>query len=137
MDLTSLPTLNALLNSASAVFLLSGYCAVRRKRIQVHKFCMLAALSTSVLFLVSYLIYHYNVGSRSYEGLGTIRLFYFAILLSHTVLAAANLPLVGLTLVRALKGDFGRHRVIARWTLPIWIYVSVTGVVIYIMLYGV
>ena len=137
MDLTSLPTLNALLNSASAIFLLSGYWAVRKKRIQIHRCCMLAALSTSVLFLTSYLIYHYNVGSRSYEGVGTIRLFYFTILLSHTVLAMANLPLVGLTLLRALKGDFSRHQAIARWTLPVWIYVSVTGVVIYIMLYGI
>ena len=137
MELSSLPALNALLNATSAIFLLSGYWAIRKKLIQVHRYCMLAALSTSALFLMSYLVYHYNAGSRSYEGEGAIRFIYFAILLSHTVLATANVPLVGLTLVRALRMDFGRHRAIARWTLPIWIYVSVTGVVIYIMLYWV
>ena len=137
MELSSLPTLNAILNGTSAIFLLSGYWAIRKKLIQTHRYCMLAALSTSALFLISYLVYHYNAGSRPYEGEGAIRFVYFSILLSHTVLATVNVPLVGLTLVRALRKDFGRHRAVARWTLPIWLYVSVTGVAIYLMLYGV
>lgn len=137
MELSSLPTLNAILNGTSAIFLLSGYWAIRKKLIQTHRYCMLAALSTSALFLISYLVYHYNAGSRAYEGEGAIRLVYFSILLSHTVLATVNVPLVGLTLVRALRKDFGRHRAVARWTFPIWLYVSVTGVAIYLMLYGV
>lgn len=135
MEITALPTLNAFLNSASALFLLAGYRAIRRRLIRRHRYCMLAAVSTSALFLVSYLIYHFQIGSRSYQGQGNLRFFYFTVLITHTVLATANVPLAGLTLVRALRSDFGRHRAIARWTLPIWIYVSVTGVVVYVLLY--
>lgn len=137
METSTLPTLNAILNSASSLFLLSGYWAIRRRLIRIHRYLMLGALSTSVLFLISYLIYHYNIGSRSYQGEGAVRLVYFSILISHTVLAMVNVPMVGFTLIRALKGDFERHRRIARWALPIWLYVSVTGVLIYLMLYGV
>lgn len=137
METSTLPTLNAILNSASSLFLLSGYWAIRRRLIRIHRSLMLGALSTSVLFLISYLIYHYNIGSRSYQGEGAVRLVYFSILISHTVLAMVNVPMVGFTLIRALKGDFERHRRIARWALPIWLYVSVTGVLIYLMLYGV
>ena len=97
---------------------------------------MLSAFTTSTLFLVSYLIYHYQVGSVPFKGQGWIRILYFAILISHTVLATAIVPLVLITLTRALKGNFDRHRRIARWTLPLWLYVSVTGVVVYLMLYG-
>jgi putative membrane protein len=130
-----LPDLNAALNSLSAVFLLAGYRFIRMKNQQAHRRCMLAAFSCSILFLVSYLIYHYQVGSVSFKGQGWIRPVYFIILLTHTILATTVLPLALITLVRALRERFDAHRRIARWTFPIWLYVSVTGVVVYLMLY--
>ena len=135
MEITSLPALNALLNSISAILLTTGYVLVRRHRVSQHRACMLAAFGTSTLFLVSYLVYHAAVGSVPFTGQGGIRVVYFAILISHTLLAAVIPPLAIVTLVRAVRGQFDRHRKIARWTLPLWLYVSVTGVVIYVMLY--
>lgn len=136
MDLEALPTVNALLNTTSALLLAAGYSMVRRGRIQAHRVCMLTACGTSALFLVSYLVYHANVGSVAFTGQGVVRPIYFTILISHVILAAAILPMVVVTLYRALRGQFERHRKIARWTLPVWLYVSVTGVVVYVMLYG-
>ena len=133
--LTALPLLNAILNSLSAVLLCGGYIAIRRRRKAVHKTCMLTACITSTLFLISYLTYHYHVGSKPFTGQGSIRLVYFMILISHTILAVVIVPLVVLTLTRAWKAQWPRHRRLARWTLPLWLYVSVTGVVVYLMLY--
>jgi uncharacterized membrane protein YozB (DUF420 family) len=137
VDLTvgDLPALNAILNGTAAVFLITGYILIRRGKQRTHKRCMLAALVTSALFLVSYVIYHLNVGSRPFPGQGPIRVVYFAILITHVLLAAAILPLALITTARGLRAQYDRHVRIARWTLPIWIYVSVTGVVIYLMLY--
>lgn len=132
-----LPTLNAALNSLSAVFLCAGYFFIRHGNREAHRRCMLAAFGCSALFLISYLIYHFQVGSVGFKGQGWIRPVYFTILISHTILAAAVPPLALITLVRGLRARFDDHRRIARWTLPIWLYVSVTGVVIYQMLYGV
>jgi len=137
VDLHDLPLLNALLNGSSALCLLAGFYFIRRHEIPKHRICMIAALTCSALFLTSYIVYHANVGSVRFTGEGGARVVYFAILVSHTVLAAAIPPLAVITLWRALKGRFSRHRRIARWTLPLWLYVSVTGVVIYIMLYRV
>jgi uncharacterized membrane protein YozB (DUF420 family) len=130
-----LPALNAALNATSAVLLLLGYLAIRRGRKETHRRFMLAALTTSSLFLVSYVAYHLQVGSVRFTGQGPVRVVYFTILLTHTVLAAAIVPLVLVTLTRALRERFPQHRRIARLTLPLWAYVSVTGVVIYWMLY--
>ena len=135
MQVSDLPALNATLNGLAAIFLMVGYVQIRRGHRDVHKRCMLAALVTSALFLVSYVIYHLNVGSRPFPGQGVIRVIYFSILITHVVLAAATLPLALVTAARGLKGQYSRHVRIARWTLPIWLYVSVTGVVIYLMLY--
>jgi putative membrane protein len=135
MSITDLPALNATLNAVSALFLLCGYTAIRRGRRALHKKCMLGALTASALFLTSYVIYHANTGSRPFEGQGGIRFVYFAILITHVVLAAAILPLALVTTARGLRSQFDRHVRIARWTLPVWLYVSVTGVVIYLMLY--
>lgn len=135
IPVTSLPHLNALLNSVSAVLLLAGYFFVRRRSLAAHRRCMLAALGSSALFLASYLIYHFSVGSVRFQGQGWPRTVYFAVLVSHTVLATAIAPLVLVTVTRALRRRFDRHRAIARWTLPLWLYVSVTGVVVYWMLY--
>ena len=135
MDVASLPAVNATLNGISAVLLTTGYAFIRSKRIGLHRACMLSACTTSVLFLVSYLTYHAIAGSKHFPGTGAIRQVYFAILISHTLLAALVPPLAITTLVLALKGRFDRHRRLAHWTLPIWLYVSVTGVVIYVMLY--
>jgi putative membrane protein len=135
IPLTSLPSLNAALNSASALLLLSGYVFIRNGRIAAHRRCMLAAFATSALFLISYLIYHYHVGSVAFTGQGWIRRVYFTILISHTILAVAIVPLVLITLSRALRSRFDQHKRIARWTLPLWFYVSVTGVIVYWMLY--
>ena len=118
------------------MLLCSGYIAIRRRWVSLHKTCMLTACATSTLFLISYLTYHYHVGSKPFTGQGSsIRLVYFTILISHTILAAVIVPLVLLTLTRAWKAQWARHRRLARWTLPLWLYVSVTGVVIYLMLY--
>jgi uncharacterized membrane protein YozB (DUF420 family) len=134
-SLTDLPALNATLNATSAILLTAGYRFIRRRQITAHKRCMLAACTTSALFLMSYLTYHYYVGSMPFRGQGWVRPLYFAILISHTILAAAILPLVLITLFRAWKANFVRHARLARWTWPIWMYVSVTGVIIYMMLY--
>jgi uncharacterized membrane protein YozB (DUF420 family) len=135
VSIALLPTVNAVLNATAALALLGGYAAIRRGRTDVHRVCMLTAFAVSTVFLASYVVYHYQVGSRPYGGSGPLRLAYFAILLSHTVLAVAVVPLVLTTLYRALTAQFARHRRIARWTLPIWVYVSITGVVVYLMLY--
>jgi len=135
IPLTFLPTLNATLNAITTVLLASGYFFIRRRRIAAHKFCMLSALCTSALFLISYLTYHFQIGSKPFTGQGPIRIVYFAILISHTVLAVTIVPLVILTVRRAWRGNFERHARIARRTLPLWLYVSFTGVVVYWMLY--
>ncbi len=135
LELTDLPTVNASLNAASALLLVVGYLLVRRRRLAAHRAVMLAAFACSTLFLVSYLVYHFQVGSVRFQGTGAVRRLYFAVLLSHTVLAAAVPFLAVITLVRALRERFDRHRAIARWTLPIWLYVSATGVAVYWMLY--
>ncbi len=131
----ALPTLNAVLNGTSALLLATGYICIRRKKVIAHKICMVAAFSTSTLFLISYLTYHYYTGSHPFGLEGWIRPVYFTILISHTGLAALTLPLALTTLYRALSGNFTKHLRVARWTLPIWLYVSVTGVVVYWMLY--
>lgn len=135
MDVRDLPTLNACLNATATVLLLVGYRLIRAGRREAHRKAMLGALAASTLFLASYLVYHYQVGSVKFQGQGTIRTVYFAVLISHTILAVAVPPLAGVTLYRAWKGRFDRHRAVARITLPIWLYVSVTGVVVYWMLY--
>ncbi len=135
ISLVDLPTLNATLNGTSAVLLALGYFFICRKQVDFHKACMIGAFVTSTLFLVSYLIYHYQAGSRSFSGEGWTRPVYFAILISHIVLATVIVPLAIVTLARAWRGHFEKHRHIARWTLPIWLYVSVTGVIVYLMLY--
>jgi len=135
MSVSDLPALNATLNGVATVFLLAGYCFVRRRQIAAHRASMLAAVAASALFLTSYLVYHANAGSRPFTGTGPVRAVYFLILFSHIVLAAAIVPMVLLTLSRALKERFDRHAAVARRTLPLWLYVSVTGVVIYLMLY--
>lgn len=135
MSVTDLPTVNATLNSICAVLLVTGWILIRRGRIAQHRAVMIAAFSTSCLFLISYLVYHAQVGSVKFTGQGTIRVVYFTILLTHTVLAAAIVPLVLVTLARGLERQDARHRAIARWTMPIWLYVSVTGVIVYLMLY--
>ena len=135
MTFQDLPTLNAALNTASAVLLLTGWWLIRHGRRDAHRRAMLAACTTSTLFLVSYLTYHFEVGSVRFTGQGPIRTVYFAILVSHTLLAVAIVPLVLVTLRRALRGRFEAHRALARLTLPLWLWVSVSGVVVYWMLY--
>ena len=130
-----LPAIDATLNATSAALLTLGYLFIRRKNVRAHKTCMISAVATSSLFLVCYLTYHYFHGVTRFPGRGAIRAIYFAILGSHMVLAAVIVPLVLVTLYRALSKRFDLHRRIARWTLPIWLYVSVTGVVVYWMLY--
>jgi uncharacterized membrane protein YozB (DUF420 family) len=135
VDVSILPTVNATLNAVATVFLVTGWTLIRRRRIVAHRRAMIGALVCSALFLVSYVTYHYHAGSRPFTGSGAIRAVYFAILLTHVVLAAAIVPMVLVTLTRALRGNYGRHRAIARWTMPLWLYVSVTGVIVYLMLY--
>jgi putative membrane protein len=135
LTLSDLPLLNAVLNGASAVLLSIGFVLIKQKRIDAHRRFMLMAFATSALFLTSYLIYHANIGSKPYPGTGIMRTIYFAILIPHVILAAAVLPLALVTLSRGLKMDVVRHRKIARITLPIWLFVSVTGVLVYLMLY--
>jgi len=134
-DVGALPALNALLNGASAVLLTAGWLSIRRRRIPVHRACMLGAFCVSVLFLLSYVTYHAMAGSRPFTAQGWVRSIYFPLLITHVVLAAAMVPFVLTTLYRALGGEFARHARLARRTLPIWLYVSVTGVVVYWMLY--
>ena len=135
ISITDLPAVNAVLNGTSAIFLTAGYIFIRRGQRQLHQKCMLTALSASAAFLTSYVIYHANTGSRPFPGRGGIRTVYFTILITHVVLAATILPLALVTTARGLRAQYTRHRQVARWTLPIWLYVSVTGVVIYVMLY--
>lgn len=135
IPLTALPALNATLNGASALLLAGGYLAIRRRHVRVHRACMLTAFTTSILFLVSYVTYHLHAGTTHFTGRGWVRPLYFTILGTHTFLAALIPPLALVTVTFALKGRFVRHARLARWTLPAWLYVSVTGVVIYVMLY--
>lgn len=134
-EVTDLPGVNATLNAVSAALLSVGYVLIRRGRIAQHRACMLAACGTSTLFLASYVVYHLNVGSVPFTREGPIRIVYFTVLITHIVLAALILPLALVTLLRALRARFAAHAAIARWTLPIWLYVSVTGVAVYWMLY--
>jgi putative membrane protein len=135
MQISDLPALNATLNGLSALWLTVGYVCIRRRDRVNHQRAMLAALATSALFLVSYVVYHANVGSKPFPGQGPIRVVYLTILVTHIVLAAVILPMALMTASRGLRGRFDRHVRLARWTLPLWMYVSVTGVVIYVMLY--
>jgi uncharacterized membrane protein YozB (DUF420 family) len=135
IDYAQLPAVNAILNGTAAVLIIAGIYLIKSGRQRAHRAVMIAAVVASSLFLVSYLTYHAHIGSKHFPGHGTARTIYFSILLTHTVLAAVVVPLVLVTLTRGLKGRFDRHRSIARWTYPVWLYVSVTGVVIYVMLY--
>jgi len=129
------PTINACLNLASFLCLLSGYRFIKKGQRENHRLSMVAALVASSLFLASYLTYHFNAGSKSFQGEGLVRTIYFLILITHSVLAAGVAPLIVLTFAHALKGNFEKHRKVARWTLPVWLYVSCTGVLVYLMLY--
>jgi uncharacterized membrane protein YozB (DUF420 family) len=135
MDFSIFPVVNATLNGLSALLILTGREFIRRKHIRAHAACMVTAVACSVVFLISYLYYHFNVGSVSFKGQGFIRPVYFTILISHTILAVTLVPLVVVTLSRAVKKNFDQHKAIARWTYPVWLYVSVTGVIVYLMLY--
>jgi putative membrane protein len=135
MSVTDLPALNASLNAIATVLLVTGYVFIRRGERQKHKACMIAALVTSALFLTSYVIYHAQVGSVPFKGTGWIRTLYFVVLIPHVILAAAIVPPILITVSRALSAKYDKHRRIARWTLPLWLYVSVTGVIVYLMLY--
>jgi uncharacterized membrane protein YozB (DUF420 family) len=130
-----LPHLNAFLNSTSAIFLIVGYLFIKFGRIEAHRNCQVTAVVTSTLFLISYLTYHYYHGETAFPGHGIVRPIYFTILITHVILAIVIVPMVLITLYRATRADFTRHRRIARWTLPLWLYVSVTGVIVYLMLY--
>ena len=135
LEISDLPLLNATLNALAGILLVSAYVMIRKGNVVRHRALMLAAFSTSVLFLVSYVIYHVNIGSRAFTGTGIIRVVYFVILVTHVVLAIAVVPMAVVTLRRGLRRDDLGHKAIARWTFPIWLYVSVTGVVVYGMLY--
>jgi uncharacterized membrane protein YozB (DUF420 family) len=135
IDYTVLPTVNATLNAISGVFLLIGYVLIRQRRITAHRNAMLGAFASSTLFLISYLTYHYQIGSRPFTGQGPLRIVYFAVLISHVILAAAILPMAISTLSKGLRGKYPEHKRIAKWTFPTWMYVSVTGVIVYVMLY--
>jgi len=135
LQVQDLPAVNATLNALSALLLLTGYVMIKQRRLTAHRNVMIAALVTSALFLTSYLVYHAQVGSKHFPGTGTARTVYFAILITHTVLAAAVPFLAAITVWRAWRKRWNLHTRIARWTLPIWLYVSVTGVVVYWMLY--
>jgi putative membrane protein len=135
IEVGALPTVNAMLNGASAVLLTAGFVSIRRHNVRAHRACMLGAFAVSVLFLACYLVYHYHAGSRPFGGQGWIRPLYFALLVSHIVLAALIVPLALTTIYRGLFAQLDRHVRLARWTLPIWLYVSVTGVVVYWLLY--
>ena len=133
--ISSLPHLNAALNATATVLLVTGWLLIKRRRIQQHRAVMIAAVITSAAFLTSYVTYHANAGSKPFPGTGAIRTVYFAILIPHVILAAVSLPPILITFIRGLRRDDQRHRRIARWTLPVWLYVSVTGVIVYVMLY--
>jgi uncharacterized membrane protein YozB (DUF420 family) len=130
-----LPAVNATLNATSGILLAIGYVLIKRRQINAHRNCMLLAFGSSTLFLVSYVVYHLHVGSRAFPGVGPIRLVYLAILISHVILAMVIVPMAIVTLTRGLKGRYREHRRIARKTFPVWMYVSVTGVIVYWMLY--
>jgi len=133
--ISSLPHLNAALNATATVLLVTGWLLIKRRRIQQHRAVMIAAVITSAAFLTSYVVYHANAGSKPFPGTGAMRTVYFAILIPHVILAAVSLPPILITFIRGLRRDDQRHRRIARWTLPVWLYVSVTGVIVYVMLY--
>ena len=135
VDYTILPTVNATLNAISGVFLLVGYVLIKRRQINAHRNAMLGAFASSTVFLISYLVYHAQAGSRPFTGQGPVRYVYFAILISHVILAAAILPMAIATLSRGLRGRYVEHKRIAKKTFPAWMYVSVTGVIVYLMLY--
>lgn len=135
VDYTAFPAINATLNGTSAVLIVTGRGLIKRGRVAAHRACMVAAVACSTLFLLCYLYYHAHAGVIRFQGQGLVRPVYFSILISHMILAAVILPLVIITLARAWRGTFDRHRAIARWTFPVWLYVSITGVVIYVMLY--
>jgi uncharacterized membrane protein YozB (DUF420 family) len=137
MSVSFLPTFNAILNATSGILIVMGFILIRRKRIAAHRACMIAAVTCSSLFLISYLVYHvgFGAGVTRFTGTGWVRTAYHTILISHTILAVTIVPFVIVTLRRALRGEFVRHRRIARWTFPMWLYVSVTGVIVYLMLY--
>ena len=130
-----LPHLNACLNGTSALLLFTGYTFIRTRNVTAHRACQIAALAISLLFLASYLTYHYNHGSTRFQGTGLVRTFYFTVLTSHTILAIVIVPLVIVTFYRAFKGEFSKHRRIARVTLPLWLYVCVTGVIVFLLRY--
>ena len=135
LDYTAFPAINATLNGTSAVLIVTGRGLIRRGRVAAHRACMIAAVVASSLFLVCYIYYHAHAGVIRFQGQGVVRPVYFTILISHMILAAVIVPLVIITLARAWRGKFDRHRAIARWTFPVWLYVSVTGVIIYLLLY--
>lgn len=135
MTVTDLPALNASLNATSFVLLITGWFLIKSGRREAHKRCMIAALAVSAMFLTSYVIYHLNVGSVPFKGTGWIRTVYFAVLIPHIILAVVIVPLVLITVSRALSNKFDQHKKIAKITLPLWLYVSVTGVIVYLMLY--
>ncbi len=139
MSINFLPTLNAILNATSGILIAIGFVFIRTKRVAAHRACMIGAVISSSLFLISYLVYHvgFKAGVTRFTGTGWVRPVYFGILISHTILAVTIVPLVAVTLTRALRGRFVLHRRIARWTFPMWLYVSVTGVIVYLMLYQV
>lgn len=137
MSYTFLPTLNAILNATSGILITIGFFFIRNRRIAAHRACMIGAVTSSSLFLISYLVYHvgFGAGVTRFTGTGWVRYVYYTILISHTILAVTVVPFIVVTLTRALKGRFVLHRRIARWTFPMWLYVSVTGVIVYLMLY--
>src|SRR5262245_38607002 len=135
MSVSDLPSLNAALNLTSTILLVTAWYFIKNRRIQAHRRCMIAAFVTSALFLISYVTYHAQIGSKPFPGTGAIRIVYFSILIPHVILAAAVLPLAIVTLRRGLRRDDVRHRRLAKVTLPIWLFVSVTGVIVYVMLY--
>jgi putative membrane protein len=135
MSLNFFPTLNAILNATSGILLVAGYLFIRRKNINAHRACMVAALITSTLFLACYLTYHYMVGDTKFIGPDWAKTLYFFILVPHIILAVVMLPFIFMTVFRAFRGQFDRHKKVARWTFPVWLYVSVTGVIVYFMLY--
>jgi len=135
ISIGDLPAVNAILNGTSALLLVAGYVAIRRRQPSTHRVLMLSALGASILFLASYLFYHYQAGTTRFSGAGLARLAYFVVLKSHTILAMVIVPLVIVTVVLALRQKFSAHRRIGRWTFPLWLYVSVTGIVVYLMLY--
>ena len=135
MTVLDLPAVNATLNALSGILLIMGYASIRARRIKWHRLCMIAAFVTSSIFLVCYVIYHAQVGSVRFTRQGFVRPLYFAILITHVTLAATVVPLAVMTLRRGLRAQYPQHRAIAQWTLPVWLYVSVTGVLVYVLLY--